>query len=181
MSAAPGPLWSESRNPAPVHDIGRQLHDIVVPQLFVLTTGLAALQRHPDRDDRLVDDLVETAAQALADLRAISRGQSLALGGPLSHVADRLIAATEPLAALSGCRVEVEIDDDMTIAELEKKERELQETIRRRQEAERRERAERERKEREDAELLAQKRQATEDANYARKLAEREIERARTR
>lgn len=117
MSVAPDPLWSASRSAAPVHDIGRQLHDIVVPQLFVLTTGLAALQRRPDRDDQLVDDLVETAAQALADLRAISRGQSLALGGPLGHVADRLIAATEPIATLSGCRVTVEVDDPEVVIE----------------------------------------------------------------
>jgi signal transduction histidine kinase len=116
MAIAPDPPWSEQRH-AGTDDVGRQLHDIVVPQLFVLTTGLAALQRHRDRvdGDRLVDDLAETAAQALADLRAISRGRSLALGGPLAHVAQRLAEATRSVAQLSGCDVTVDaVDDDDT-------------------------------------------------------------------
>ncbi len=112
MAFAPDPPWSEQRH-AGTDDVGRQLHDIVVPQLFVLTTGLAALQRHRDGTDdgRLVDDLAETAVQALADLRAISRGRSLALGGPLALVAQRLAEATRSVSHLSGCDVTVDAVD----------------------------------------------------------------------
>jgi signal transduction histidine kinase len=119
MPIAPDPLWSEKRLAGAPNDIGRQLHDIVVPQLFVLTTGLAALQRHPDRsgDDCLVDDLVETAAQALADLRAISRGRTLALGGPLHQVVERLIHATQSVAHLSACDVTIEATGDCAVVE----------------------------------------------------------------
>jgi signal transduction histidine kinase len=113
MAIAPDQPWSEQRH-AGTDDVGRQLHDIVVPQLFVLTTGLTALQRHGDRadDGRLVNDLAETAAQALADLRAISRGQSLSLGGRLAHVAQRLTDATRSVADLSGCEVVIDAIDD---------------------------------------------------------------------
>ena len=113
MAIAPDPPWSEQRRGA-ADDVGRQLHDIVVPQLFVLTTGLAALQRHGTRadDGRLVDDLAETAAQALADLRAISRGRSLALGGPIAHVAQRLAEATRSVTHLSDCEVTVDAHDE---------------------------------------------------------------------
>lgn len=113
MAIAPDPPWSDERH-AGTDDVGRQLHDIVVPQLFVLTTGLAALQRRRDRavDDRLVDDLADTAAQALADLRAISRGRSVATGGPLTHVAQCLAEATGSIAHLSTCDVTIDALDE---------------------------------------------------------------------
>ena len=98
--------------------ISRQLHDIVVPQLFVLTTGLAALQRRDSgsADDALVADLAETAAQTLADLRAISRGHIVREGGQLSRVASRLRIATKTVAHLTGCDVAIDVSGDAEIS-----------------------------------------------------------------
>jgi signal transduction histidine kinase len=61
----------------PEQRISRQLHDLVVPQLFVVSTGLTALRRRVagEPSEELVADLLAAAEEALADLRAISRGQ----------------------------------------------------------------------------------------------------------
>lgn len=92
----------------PEPSINRQLHDLVVPQLFVVSTGLAALQRREvtPANETLVRDLAEVAAQALADLRAISRGRPVHDGGALSRVADRLRLATETITRLTDCTVD---------------------------------------------------------------------------
>lgn len=89
------------------HTINRQLHDLVVPQLFVLSTGLIALSRRDvgGHNDVLVNDLAEAAANALTDLRSISRGQAVHQGGDLHRVAARLRAATETAGRLTDCEV----------------------------------------------------------------------------
>ena len=91
--------------------VSRQLHDIVVPQLFVLATGLAALKRHPDasRASQLVEDLADTADQTLADLRSISRGTAINEGGQLTRVGHRLRSATGSVARLTSCQVDVDV------------------------------------------------------------------------
>lgn len=91
--------------------VSRQLHDIVVPQLFVLATGLAALKRRDSspQTSTLVGDLADTAQQTLADLRSISRGTALHEGGQLPRVGSRLETATGPVARLTGCRVAIEV------------------------------------------------------------------------
>ena len=92
----------------PDDSINRQLHDLVVPQLFVLSTGLTALQRREvaPENEALVHDLAEVAAHALADLRSISRGLAVHEGGALTRVATRLRVATETVARLTDCDVE---------------------------------------------------------------------------
>ncbi len=101
--------------------IGRQLHDIVVPQLFVLTTGLTALRRRQVNGtgdttaDALVRDLVDTATQALSDLRAISRGQVTGAGGSLDLVGKRLREETKTVAHLTECHVFFDVCGDAEI------------------------------------------------------------------
>lgn len=87
--------------------IGRQLHDIVVPQLFVLTTGLTALGRRSEASsgDPLVADLVETATQALSDLRAISRGEAARSADRVGAVVARLESETRTIGRLTDCAV----------------------------------------------------------------------------
>lgn len=87
--------------------IGRQLHDIVVPQLFVLTTGLTALRRRTDAraGDPLVADLVDTATQALSDLRAISRGEAARSADRVETVVARLEGETRTIGQLTDCAV----------------------------------------------------------------------------
>jgi signal transduction histidine kinase len=103
-----GAVAAEPRRWGPDPSINRQLHDLVVPQLFVVSTGLAALQRREvaPANQTLVRDLAEVAAQALADLRAISRGRPVHDGGALSRVADRLRLATETITRLTDCTVD---------------------------------------------------------------------------
>ncbi len=98
--------------------ISRQLHDIVVPQLFVLSTGLAAMRRQGEAagNQALVRDLSDTASRALADLRAISRGHSVREGGQLSRVASRLRIATQTVSHLTGCTVDIEVDGDAQVS-----------------------------------------------------------------
>ena len=102
----PPSRWSAGQS------INRQLHDVVVPQLFLLSTGLTALQRRQrsDADDALVDDLVAVAASAVADLRSISRGHSVGEGGDLVGVAKRLRTATDSLSRLTPCLVHVHVE-----------------------------------------------------------------------
>jgi signal transduction histidine kinase len=97
--------------------IGRQLHDIVVPQLFVLTTGLTALHRRSESrsGDPLVADLVETATQALRDLRAISRGESASSAHHVSTVVARLETETRTVGQLTECTVVFECTGDADI------------------------------------------------------------------
>jgi signal transduction histidine kinase len=101
--------------------IGRQLHDIVVPQLFVLTTGLTALRRRQVKGtadivaDALVQDLVDTATQALSDLRAISRGRVTGAGGSLGLVGRRLREETKTVAHLTECHVFFDVRGDVEI------------------------------------------------------------------
>jgi len=92
----------------PEPSINRQLHDLVVPQLFVVSTGLAALQRREvtPANQTLVRDLAEVAAQALGDLRAISRGRPVHGGGALDRVADRLRLSAETVTRLTDCTVD---------------------------------------------------------------------------
>ncbi|MEM9466654.1 MAG: ATP-binding protein [Actinomycetota bacterium] len=101
----------------PDQAINRQLHDLVVPQLFVLSTGLAALQRREvePANQALVHDLAEVAAQALLDLRSISRGQAVHEGGALTRVATRLRVATETVSRLTDCEVAFEASGDAVI------------------------------------------------------------------
>lgn len=91
--------------------VSRQLHDIVVPQLFVLATGLAALKRRTSnaQTSTLVGDLADTAQQTLSDLRSISRGTAIHEGGQLARVGSRLTTATGPVAQLTGCRVDIQV------------------------------------------------------------------------
>ena len=98
---------SDASRWGPGDSINRQLHDLVVPQLFVLSTGLAALERRAAEpaNAALVHDLAEVAAQALADLRSISRGQVVHEGGALHRVAARLRVATETVTHLTECEV----------------------------------------------------------------------------
>jgi len=103
-----GPAEHRADNGLPV---SRQLHDIVVPQLFVIATGLAALKRRSDSPQTatLVDDLADTAQQTLSDLRSISRGTAIHEGGQLHRVGSRLENATGPVARLTGCSVAIEV------------------------------------------------------------------------
>lgn len=98
--------------------IGRQLHDIVVPQLFVLTTGLTALRRRrgAGSNDPLVADLVETATQALSDLRAISRGEHTDSPDSLRKVAARLESETKPVEKLTECALVFECEGDAAVS-----------------------------------------------------------------
>lgn len=93
----------------PSDPIARQLHDIVVPQLFVLSSGLTALRRraHDDVGGELLDELAETAARALADLRAISRGRQVRPATALGDLVDGLVDAMHPVSTLGGCEVTV--------------------------------------------------------------------------
>lgn len=95
--------------------IGRQLHDIVVPQLFVLTTGLTALRRRDGAGDPLVADLVDTATQALSDLRAISRGEAARSADRVSAVVARLESETRTVDHLTECAVEFELTGDADV------------------------------------------------------------------
>lgn len=115
MSATePTHLWA---GPDDV-SIGRQLHDIVVPQLFVLTTGLTALRRRTDAraGDPLVADLVETATQALSDLRAISRGESARSADRVRSIVARLESETRTIGQLTECAVVFERSGDADIS-----------------------------------------------------------------
>ena len=74
------PQWrSDDLGSGSSGSIERELHDVVVPQLFVLTTGLELLRKQSDTRSagKLVVDLALTAERVLADLRAISRGERL--------------------------------------------------------------------------------------------------------
>ena len=97
--------------------INRQLHDLVVPQLFVLSTGLAALQRRAPGEaaDELMQDLSEVAASALADLRRISRGSAMHESADLQRVAARLQLAADTVSRLTDCVVELEVEGEMTV------------------------------------------------------------------
>lgn len=99
---------------SPEASIGRQLHDIVVPQLFALSTGLSALDRTEDpvAAKALIRDLTSTATQTLTDLRTISRGGRISSGGQLRHIVPRLRIATRTVAQLSGCAVDFTLDGD---------------------------------------------------------------------
>ncbi|MEZ5245782.1 MAG: ATP-binding protein [Acidimicrobiales bacterium] len=112
-SAEPASAWS---GPDDV-SIGRQLHDIVVPQLFVLTAGLTALRRRGEvrAGDPLVDDLIETATQAVGALRAISRGESAGSADRVSAVVARLEAETRTIGQLTDCAVAFERTGDADI------------------------------------------------------------------
>ena len=101
----------------PGQSINRQLHDLVVPQLFVLSTGLAALRRREfgGPNEALVSDLAEVATQALADLRSISRGQPVHEGGDLTRVATRLRLATETVARLTDTDVEFSVTGEAAV------------------------------------------------------------------
>ena len=103
-----GAAAAEPRRWGPDPSVNRQLHDLVVPQLFVVSTGLAALQRREvaPANQTLVRDLAEVAAQALGDLRAISRGRPVHGGGALERVADRLRLAAETVTRLTDCTVD---------------------------------------------------------------------------
>ena len=109
-AAEPAPAWA---GPDDV-SIGRQLHDIVVPQLFVLTTGLTALHRRTGgrSGDPLVADLVATATQALGDLRAISRGEAASSVDRVSAVVARLESETRTVGQLTSCAVVFERSGD---------------------------------------------------------------------
>ncbi len=113
----PGANSSEFSRWGPDQSINRQLHDLVVPQLFVLSTGLAALQRREvaPANEALVRDLAEVAAQALLDLRAISRGQAVHEGGALARVAARLRVATETVTRLTDCAVEFDASGEAIV------------------------------------------------------------------
>ena len=102
----------------PEQSINRQLHDLVVPQLFVLSTGLTALQRRTvaPSNETLVNDLADVAAQALADLRSISRGQSVYEGGALVRIATRLRVATETVSRLTDCEVDFTVSGDTVVS-----------------------------------------------------------------
>ncbi len=106
----------ESAQPDDV-SIGRQLHDIVVPQLFVLTTGLTALHRRegPRSSDPLVADLVETATKVVDDLRAISRGEAARSADRVSAVMKRLEAETRTVGQMTECAVVLERAGDAPI------------------------------------------------------------------
>lgn len=107
----PDPAGTEA-DPFDRH-IDRELHDIVVPQLFVLTTGLESLRRHPDDPGtaRLVVDLALTAERALADLRAIARGDRLDWGGQLSDVVRRLGEWVRRSQRLTGADLHLELGE----------------------------------------------------------------------
>lgn len=91
--------------------VGRQLHDVVVPQLFVLTTGLTALQRNGvlSGNEQLVGDLLDTASSALRDLRRISRGEHSAAALDLESVGQRIGEQTRLLGPLTNCGFELEV------------------------------------------------------------------------
>ena len=107
----PPPRWSSDQS------INRQLHDLVVPQLFVLSTGLTALQRRPAGDgaDALMEDLSEVAASALADLRRISRGATVHDSCDLDRVASRLRLAANTVSRLTDCVVELTVEGDVIV------------------------------------------------------------------
>lgn len=107
----PPSRWSSDQS------INRQLHDLVVPQLFVLSTGLAALQRRAPGEaaDELMHDLSEVAASALADLRRISRGSAVHESGDLQRVAARLQLAANTVSRLTDCAVGLQIEGEMTV------------------------------------------------------------------
>lgn len=90
--------------------IGRQLHDVVVPQLFVVSTGLAALRRRTD--DPLVQELVDATNQALTDLRGISRSRQSQDDTNVLQLLIRLEKQTTIVGRLGGCAVTFECGDD---------------------------------------------------------------------
>lgn len=89
--------------------IGRQLHDIVIPQLFALATGLAALRRNGSHreDDAFLRDLEDTAARALCDLRSISRGHVARPTRTIAETLRTLASDAQAFSQLTGCRIEV--------------------------------------------------------------------------
>jgi len=97
--------------------IHRQLHDVVVPQMFLLSTGLTALQRRDlsAADETLVRDLAEVATNALSDLRRISRGDVLSAGGDMVRVGGRLRVQTSSATRLTGCQVDLVVEGAATV------------------------------------------------------------------
>ena len=87
--------------------LAQALHDIVVPQLFALSSGLTALQRDTTAAPALVRTLAEVAESALSDVRALQRGTSLTGTGPAVDLAQHLRRSLEPMAELMGCALEV--------------------------------------------------------------------------
>lgn len=106
-----------ARAPGGAAPVGRQLHDVVVPQLFVITTGLTALQRSGvlDANAELVGDLLDTASSALQDLRRISRGERLSVALELDAVGERLRDQTRLLGPLTDCTVEIGVEGTCTV------------------------------------------------------------------
>ena len=109
----PPVISSELLGPKPSIAVKRRIHDVVVPQVFLLATGLTALDRHPGRDDtdQIVSELLHTANSVLDDLRSISRGepsQSIESIGDLLEELDRATAfsaGNEPLRLEVTCQV----------------------------------------------------------------------------
>lgn len=87
--------------------LAQALHDIVVPQLFALSSGLTALQRDTTAAPALVRTLAEVADSALSDVRALQRGTSLTGTGPAVDLAQHLRRTLEPMAELMGCALEI--------------------------------------------------------------------------
>ncbi len=106
------PRWDPDRddqNAVRPESVERELHDVVVPQLFVLTTGLELLRRESDpaAASKLVVDLALTAERALADLRAVSRGERLDWGGSVAEVIRRLSDWLRRMQRVSGVSITV--------------------------------------------------------------------------
>ncbi|MEM9200514.1 MAG: ATP-binding protein [Actinomycetota bacterium] len=91
----------------PEQRTNRQLHDLVVPQLFVVSTGLAALRRRVSGEptEELVETLAHAAEKALGDLRAISRGRPVSHGGDFDRLVARLNLTATTVARLTDCAV----------------------------------------------------------------------------
>lgn len=89
--------------------VKRRLHDVIVPQVFLLATGLTAIDRHPGRDDTevIVSELLVTANRVLDDLRSISRGESPQTVESLGEIVDDLTRATVFTADNESCQIEV--------------------------------------------------------------------------
>jgi len=94
----------------PSADVKRRLHDVIVPQVFLLATGLTAIDRHPGRDDtkQIVSELLLTANRVLADLRSISRGESSQAVESVGELVEELRRATAFMAENESCRIDLE-------------------------------------------------------------------------
>ena len=110
----------------PDDSINRQLHDLVVPQLFVLSTGLAALQRRAvaPANESLVEDLAEVAGKLEGRFKAEASSTNLIwkpsntvpVEGEAADTLFKLLEVLEDLDDVQNVYTNVDIPDEVLAA-----------------------------------------------------------------